>query len=133
MPASNQTLPRRLAAVQRRLQQWRGQPTKGRRIPEALWKAAVEAAQEFGLHPTAKALGLDYYSLKHRLDEIVADAAVPSTPSNSFVELVPPLAANTPECLLELEDASGTKMRLHCKGLTAADLTALSRSVWGAR
>jgi hypothetical protein len=98
-----------------------------------LWKAAVEAARKFGLHPTAKALGLDYYSLKRRLDDIVVDSAVPSLASHGFVELMPSIAANTPECLLELEDASGTKMRLHCKGLTAADLAALSRTVWGAR
>ena len=133
MPASKQTLPRRLASIQGRFQQWRGQRTKGRRIPEPLWKAAVEAAQEFGLHPTAKALGLDYYSLKHRLDEVLADAAGPSRQSHGFVELMPSIAANMPECLLELEDAGGTKMRLHCKGLTATDLTALSRAVWGAR
>jgi hypothetical protein len=36
-----------------------------------------------------------------------------------------------PECILELEDVEGAKMRLHFKGIEAPDLAALSRSLWG--
>lgn len=133
MAASEQALPGRLAAIRRRFEHWRRQRKAGARIPKPLWKAAVEGAQEFGVHPTAKALGLDYYSLKQRLDKATAESAAPDLPSDGFVELVPALAGMTPECLLELEDASGTKMRLHCKGMVAADLASLSRNLWGAR
>ena len=34
------------------------------------------------------------------------------------------------ECTMELEDASGAKLRVHLKGLSAPDLAALSRSFW---
>lgn len=133
MPASDQVLPQRLVALRRRFEHWRRQRTVGSRIPEQLWKAAVEAAREFDIHPTAKALGLDYYSLKRRLEASGLDSSLCDAASNGFVELAPLMPASMPECLLELEDISGTKLRLHCKGLAAADLAALSRSLWTAR
>ena len=37
----------------------------------------------------------------------------------------------TQECILELEDVAGAKMRIHIKGMEAPDLAALSRSFWG--
>jgi len=43
----------------------------GLRMPEALWKAAARLARAHGLSPVAKALGLDYYSLKKRTDTIL--------------------------------------------------------------
>ena len=133
MPASDQVLPQRLVAIRRRFEHWRRQRTVGSRIPEQLWKAAVAAAREFGIHPTAKALGLDYYSLKRRLEASSADSSLCDTASKGFVELAPLMPASMPECLLEIEDTCGTKLRLHCKGLPAADLAALSRSLWTAR
>ena len=36
-----------------------------------------------------------------------------------------------PECILELEDVEGAKMRIQLKGIEPADLVALSRSLWG--
>jgi hypothetical protein len=48
-----------------------------------------------------------------------------------FLELVPPLSAS--ECLLELENAAGAKMRVHLKGVASPDLAALSRSFWNPR
>jgi len=47
-----------------------------------------------------------------------------------FVELMPAPAASLPEYTLELEGRHG-KLRIHCKGATAADLAGLSRALWG--
>jgi hypothetical protein len=49
----------------------------------------------------------------------------------TFVELASPVSASTRECILELEDPGGAKMRVHLKGVDAPDLAALSRSFWG--
>ncbi len=51
--------------------------------------------------------------------------------ATAFVELVPPQRACLPECIVELEDPRGAKMRIHLKGAEAPDLAALSRSFWG--
>ena len=49
----------------------------------------------------------------------------------TFVELASPVSASTRECILELEDPGGAKMRVHLKGVEAPDLAALSRCFWG--
>ena len=46
----------------------------------------------------------------------------------AFLELAP--AADRGECTVELEDASGAKMRVHLMGVPMPDLAALSRSFW---
>jgi hypothetical protein len=112
----------------------------------------VKAAGTYGLNPTARALRLDYYSLKKRLEATghVSDggtvaldstrtlsragAAKPRDASRvaTFVELAPPASGGVPECILELEDPGGARMRVHLKGAEAPDLAALSQSFWNA-
>ncbi len=136
-------LPARLEGTRRRFDRWR-RTRKGRsRIPEVLWTAAVKAAGQYGLHRTAQALCLDYYTLKKRVaKEAAALAGLPGAANASrgavkgeamatFVELAPPVSGGSRECMLELEDPSGVKMRVHVKGVEAPDLTALCRSFWG--
>ena len=48
----------------------------------------------------------------------------------TFVELAPPVSSGAAECILELENAGGAKMRIHLKGVVTPDLVALSRSFW---
>lgn len=108
----------------------------------------MKAAGEYGLNPTAQALGLDYYSLKKRVEAAcsrrVAEGksashsmsglqAIPADDQAmaAFVELAAAPPGGTPECVLELEDPGGAKMRVHLKGVEAPDLAALSRSFWG--
>jgi len=131
-----QALPSRLEALRRRFERWRRTRRIGSRIPEPLWAAAVKLAEVHGIHPTAKALGVDYYSLKGRLEEQSASrsrraAAAAAANGATFVELAATAATGIPECLLELEDVEGAKMRIQLKGIDAGDLATLSRSLWG--
>jgi hypothetical protein len=82
-------------------------------------------ATKYGLNPTARVLKLDYYSLKKRVD-----AAGGPAPSSTFVEL-PSSPLVSSECVIEWEDATGSRMRLHVKG-DHPDVLALSRSFWNA-
>ena len=125
--------PPRVEALRRRFKQWRRTRKIGSRIPEALWAAAVKLAEAYGIHPTAKALGIDYYCLKKRLEERPASRSKIATPANGakFVELSAAARTGIPECILELEDVEGAKMRIQVKGIEAGDLAALSRSLWG--
>ena len=119
-----------LERLRRRFDGWR-QTRGGRsRIPERLWASAVKAAGQYGLNPTARALGLDYYSLKKRVQATASRGRPDRQPVVKFVELGPPSSASTSECLLELEHPRGAKMRVQLKGMQAPDLTALSRSFW---
>ena len=140
-------LPARLESTRRRFDRWR-QTRDGRsQIPETLWASAVKAVGKYGLNPTARALGLDYYSLKKRVEagasrggsdrrEGTKSAAGKIRrgrrgDGGEFIELAPVAPVGSPECILELEHPRGVKMRVHLKGMPAPDLAALSRGFWG--
>lgn len=55
------------AATRRAFERWRKNRSGWSRTPEPLWAAAVRLARKHGVNPTAKELGLDYYSLKKHL------------------------------------------------------------------
>ena len=131
--SKTRALPSRLEGLRRRFERWRRTRKIGSRIPETLWAAAVKLAEAHGIHPTAKALGVDYYSLKKRLEEKPASRSKMAAPANGvkFVELSAAARTGIPECILELEDVEGAKMRIEVKGIEAGDLAALSRSLWG--
>jgi len=46
-----------LLAARRAFEGWRSAPERGRRVPESLWKIAVDLAREQGVSKTALALG----------------------------------------------------------------------------
>lgn len=124
-------LPARLEGMRRRFDRWR-RTRKGRsRIPEMLWTSAVKAAGKYGLHRTAQVLRLDYYALKKRVETVGSGSMSDGGTVATFVELAPPASGGSCECILELEDPSGAKMRIHLKGVDVPDLAALSRSFWG--
>jgi len=128
-------LPVALQDVRRRFERWRQSRRLGTRIPDALWDAAAKMARLYGVNQTAQALGLDYYSLKERAEAPEAQSGTSSSEAPAdgmatFWELPPPQVSSTSECLLELEDVDGAKMRVHLKGVPAPDLAALSRSFW---
>ena len=131
-------LPARLAGLRRRFEDWRRTHKARSRIPDSLWGSAVKMAGVYGLHRTARALRLDYYALKKRVEQetFVNDMASISATGpkrklvTPFLELVPPLSAGVGECIMEWENAAGAKMRVHLKGVAPPDLAALSRSFW---
>jgi hypothetical protein len=134
----------RLEGVQRRFEHWRRTRKVPSRIPGPLWAAAVKAAGTCGVSHTAKTLGVNYNALKQHVDEGAAttggptkNAADQGRPSvdgarsvPAFLELAPPTRVGSCQCTLELEDASGAKMRVHLQGAETPDLAALSRSFW---
>ena len=125
-------LPARLERTRQRFERWRETRKVRSRIPESLWTSAVKMAKAYGINRTARALRVDYYSLKERVEGEASSSGVSKrNTSSSFVELAAPAIASTCECLLELEDVAGAKMRIHLKGVEVPDLAALSRSFWG--
>jgi len=135
-------LPARLEGLRRRFERWRRTRKVRARIPEPLWASAVKLAAKYGIHRTAKALRVDYYALKKRVEQkaVIAGtqqktaATASRTPAEvagaRFLELPAAAWAGGGECTLELADADGAKLRVHLKGFEAPDLAALSRSFW---
>jgi len=119
-----------LEQVDKRFKRWRRTRTRGARIPEELWSLAVAVAREQGLNPTARALRLDYYDLKKRLQGDRGPARTRQAQSATFVELVAPRVAGVGECLLELQNARGTQMRITLNGSHSTQLLQLSSRLW---
>jgi hypothetical protein len=122
-------LPTDLMLGRSRFQAWREHRKAGDRIPQALWAMATRLAKAHGVSRTAAALGLDYYSLKERV-EPAASASQSSGPA--FVEWTPPVSLGK-QCHFELDNGSGATIRVQLVGYDAADLEALSRGFWGDR
>ena len=125
-------VPAPLERTRQRFERWRETREGRTRIPEPLWKVAVKMAGRYGICQTSKTLRLSYYALKKRVQK-TGECLVPASPETSearFVELTAQRQVSSAECVLELEDAAGAKMRIHLKGPEAPDLVALSRSFW---
>ena len=111
-----------LGRAQRKIEQWRQRRRPRARIPEELWREAAELAGSYGINRTARALRLDYYSLKKR----VAVAARSGKCAPAFVELLPGgMPVSGPECLIEVEDGGGVKMRIRLQGGELPDVAGL--------
>jgi hypothetical protein len=121
-------MPASLAKLQRRFESWRKQRAAGERIPGRLWKAAAKQAAIHGVSQTSSALKLSYYSLKEHVDQ---QPTLASTPT--FVEVIPPPIPFARECVIECEDAAGSRMRVHLKGFEAGEVLAWGRAFFGDR
>jgi len=123
-------VPARLSRGRERFDKFRKTHKSYRRLPDSPWSAAVKLAQTYGVNRTAKTLGLDYSGLKKRLESPVSDSPPEAPPGSGFIELLPSAVTGAAECVLECQDARGTKLRLHFKGQQLPDLAALSRALW---
>lgn len=121
------SVPAELRRAAAKFAAWRRTRRDGTRIPQSLWEMAVQLARVHGVAATARALKLDYYSLKKRLG--ASHVATPPRPA--FIELASGLPAPR-ECIIEFEDVSGARLRVHLKGHEAPDLAALSHRFWDA-
>lgn len=125
-------LPAELEAVRRRFEDWRRAREPRSRIPDSLWRAAAKMAGRYGLCRTARALRVEYYSLKRRVEQSsgeVSGRPAPG-PAIAFVEWPARMPASTCECTVDLEDTAGSKMRIRVTSVALPDLAAISRSFW---
>jgi len=117
--------------VHGRFERWRKSHVGRQPIPEGLWRAATELANEHGVCRTAEVLHLEYGKLRRLAESAVVSrrGSAAKTPRTSFVELVAPATMGGLECVIELEGPRG-KLRIQWKGTAAPDLASLSRSLW---
>jgi hypothetical protein len=70
-------IPIAMRRVCRRFERWRSGHQARLPIPNALWKAAAEAAREHGVFRAAKSLRLDYTKLKRGMESDAASIRAP--------------------------------------------------------
>jgi len=123
-----------LEQVAERFRHWRETRIRGEHVPLHLWAAAVGLAKEHSLQRIAHALRVDHDRLKRRAERagVVARGVRLDT---QFVELFAAPAATAAgmrECVVELENARGAKMRVELNGNGIAGLAGLCSAFWGA-
>lgn len=116
--------------VRQRLEYWRRTHWSPARIPKDLWDQAVEISKERGVSSTSRALGLSYQSLKKRAEEASSMESGAKGGGTNFFELAPLPSIVGQECLIELEDGRGTRMKIQIKGVQSPDLVSLTRTLW---
>lgn len=123
-----------LEQVEQRFRCWRESRKQGGRIPPALWAAAVNMAKEHGVHRISRQLRLDYNRLKQRVVPVGAATGAPMVDAK-FVELFAAPASKAPsvcECIVELHNVRGAKMRVELNAGGLAGLASLCNAFWGA-
>jgi len=121
-----------LEVVRDQFETWRKRRPYRGRIPEALWQAAVGLCKEHSIFEVSRALRLNYNGLKNRVPKARdVGLAVGQRRDLGFVrlDLGAPIAPS--ECLVEMEAANGSKMRMTFRGvLRDVDPVELSRAFW---
>ena len=128
-----------LEALERRFRGWREQRRRGEHIPPELWSEAAAMARQHGVARAAKRLGLNAYGLRKRMDDAAGQEPTAEA-EPEFVELattpaepsLAPLAAGVHECVVELHNARGAKMRVELNAGGLAGLAHLCRTFWSA-
>ena len=123
-----------LEQIEQRFRHWRENRKRGEHIPASLWAAAVGLAKEHGPQRIVRALRVDDDRLKKRLEH-AGGAARAGKVDTRFVELFAApasTAAGMRECVVELENARGAKMRVELNGHGVAGLAGLCNAFWSA-
>ena len=131
MPRKKQPIPgQSLSEVKEQFKTWRRTRKSLRPIPQKLWAAAVNLTAKHSISQISKELVLDYSTLKKRA-AVKKKAGAASTNPPGFIEvnLEPPAAVT--ECIVEMQDIAGAKMRMHFRGKTDFDLLQLAKAFWG--
>ena len=121
-----------LNKVKSSFEAWRTTKTKGSRIPQDLWKQAIALYPKCSIGKIATTLSLSYTDLKKRVENKIEkhsssfNDAVPAFMEFNF----PSACSSVSECVVEMEDGSGAKMRMCFRGKTDFDLLELGKSFW---
>ncbi|WP_041279549.1 hypothetical protein [Desulfobacula toluolica] len=126
-----------LEEVRQQFQLWRKTKTGRERIPDSLWQAAAEVFYIGGhsLHKISKTLHLNYTAFKQHVEshlpsliDVEPDATPEDSPAFIAFELDPPSPVS--ECIIEMEDSTGAKMRMCLRGKTDPSILGICKSFW---
>ena len=124
-----------LTRLKERFSRWRAGRKLGMRIPPELWSGAVEMVAVHGACRVAGELNLDYAMLKQRVAQ-AGGKVMSAELAPRFVEVFAAAGAMSapsaqPECVVELANARGGRMRVALNGCGLVGLSALCSAFLG--
>lgn len=121
-----------LDEVRKQFEDWRAANKPRCRLPSQLWESAANLAKHYSIQKISKELRLNRASLKKHVEKAAIPPAEKESHPLSFVELsFPPCAGSGPECLVEMENRHGERMRIFFAGEKTLDLVSLGKAFWG--
>lgn len=124
---------RSLNEVKQLFTSWRASRKHKTRIPDDLWEAAASLASQYSIHQISRDLRLNHTALKDQVAARSQENDSATAPQACFIELPPPQSPPLSECLIEMENRHGEKMRMHFTGEVSLDLLAVSQNFWTRR
>ncbi|MCD6184863.1 MAG: hypothetical protein J7K84_03595 [Deltaproteobacteria bacterium] len=118
-----------LSEVKEQFKLWRKTRKSPKPIPCKLWDAAAKLSETYSINQISKALCLNHTSLKERAHKI-KKASIQEIHPPSFVELNFKHSPLVSECIVEMENSAGAKMRMYFKGKMDLDLLELVKAFW---
>lgn len=120
-----------IKAVKSRFDEWRRSKTKpGCRIPAELWEKVFELTPRYSISQISRELRLNFTGLKRRIEGKGHETVVQRKVS-PFIELPWKGMALPSECVIELEDKAGRRMKMCFRGEIRSDLLALCKTFLG--
>lgn len=124
-------LPSPLESVRYQFEKWRETRKSTREpIPESLWAETINLCNQYSINQVSRVLHLSYTTLKKRVQGKNPVPKKKKLSSPTFVELDWQSNFSSSECIIEMENAYGSKMRMSFKGRANLDLLELSRAFW---
>jgi len=122
-----------LEQVREQFELWRQSREKRSAIPDALWQAAINLCQDTSISKISSTLRLNYAVLKQRFHAYGTNHQVPCITAPSFIELDVSPSKSASECIVEMQDTDGGRMKMYFKGEVGFDLLELGKSFWDKR
>ena len=108
------------------LAEWRQTHKAPTPLPKEVWSQAAALAAQYGAHPTARALGMGYATLRKHMAPMSSALASSCRSSAAFVEWLPAMSS-VGECTLEVESGKGARLRVEVKSMTPTGLATILR------
>lgn len=122
-----------LEGVRRRFDKWRKTKKTRSRIPEELWDAAVALCEQRSPSKVSQALRLNSNYLKKQIAARQLSEPPSVVEATSFIEVSLPAPSNGSECVVEMENHHGDRMKIYFADKQSANLVALSHAFLGVR
>ena len=115
--------------IQEKFKQWRLSRINPReRIPAPLWQSAAILAKDHSVNSVAKALRLNGQDLKKQVAKYCGEHQAKAQAPSGFIELTCEAPVSAAECIIELADQKGIKMRISLRGNQNLDIFGLISS-----
>jgi hypothetical protein len=115
-----------LTEVQKKFETWRKTREKRTRIPKELWGAAIALLPDHTPYEISKTLSINFSRLEKQI--LSARVEQPKIKPPSFIELDIGKNNSNAECILEVENKAGSKMKLYFKNNPSLDLMEFSKA-----